>query len=454
MNPVTRRRFLKQSATGLVALGSSAAAVSSVASRATFAADNPADTVVLALVGAGGRGQAHAAGFTKLPGVIFKYVCDVAADRRNAMFRELNKLQSKPAVPVGDIRQVLDDKDVHGVIIATPEHWHALATIWSCQAGKDVYVEKNPSLTIWEGRQMVEAARKYKRIVQVGFQNRSAPYALTAREYLNSGKLGKVVHVKVYNMLSGGPWKLAADADAPPELDWDKWLGPAEKVPYNSSRYRGWGDWYDYCGGAYSGDASHQLDLARMVLGDPPPPQSVYCAGGNYAFSSKRPTPELQVVTYDYPDMVMTCESCTFPPYMRKSNAEERMGNKFPFWPQNNERIEIYGTKQMMYLGRHGVGWQVLEGEGKVVAEEKGYFPDKWHQPNFIDCIRSRKLPSGDIEQADQSANLVHLANIAYRVGNQHLAFDPKTRGFVSNDAANKLLKPAYREGYQVPEEV
>ncbi len=443
---VTRRRFL----TGTAALGA-AAAISSMERQAMAGAN---DTVVLALIGVGGRGSDHARGFAKLPKVRFKYVCDVDSNRGGSTMLELEKLQGSPAQRVTDMRQVLDDKEVDGVIIATPEHWHALASVWACQAGKDVYVEKNLALSIWEGRKMVEAARKYKRIVQCGFQNRSAPYGESAREYIKSGKLGKVVLVKVYNLLNGAAWKPQNDSDTPAGLDWDRWLGPAARVPYNPSRHRGWYDWYDYCGGAYSGDASHQLDLARMVLGDPPAPRFTYGTGGNYAFGSQRPTPELQVVTYDYPDFTMTCESATFPPYMRKSNQEERVGKKFPYWPQNNERIEIYGTKQLMYLGRHGMGWQVMESEGRVVAEDKGYFPDKWHQPNFIECIRTRKLPNADVEQAQQSATLVHLANIAYRVGKARLEYDGAKEAFVGNDAANKLTRSEMREGYRIGDEV
>jgi len=441
----TRREFLAASAT--------AVAAASIAPAVARAAHSANETVVLALVGAGGRGQGLAAGFAAIPNVRFKYVCDCFQSRAAAMAKQMEKLQGAPAAAVSDMRKVLDDADVHGVILATPEHWHALGTIWACQAGKDVYVEKNPSLTVWEGRKMIEAARKYKRVVQAGFQNRSAPYALSAREYLRSGKLGKVVHVKAYNMLPGGPWQLAPDSSPPAGLDWDRWLGPARLVPYNRSRHTGWYDWYDYCGGAFSGDASHTLDLARIALGDPPPPRAAYCAGGNFAFGTKRPTPEIQVVTYEYPDYVVTCEHGTYTPYLRKSNQEERYGRKWPFWPQNCERIEIYGTKQMMYLGRHGMGWQVFEGDGKLVAEDKGYFPDKYHQADFVDCIRSRRQPNGDIAIVNDSANLIHMGNVSYRIGDQRVVFDAKAERFDS-EAANRLLRPEYREKYSVPEQV
>jgi hypothetical protein len=194
--------------------------------------------------------------------------------------------------------------------------------------------------------------------------------------------------------------------------------------------------------------------LARTVLGDPPPPRSALCIGGNYAYHSKRDVPEMQTVTYDFGEFAMTCESGTVTNFMRKSNGEERYGKKWPHWPTNNERIEIYGTKQLMYLRRHGVGRQVIETDGKPIAEDKGVHPDNWHQPNFIDCIRSRKQPNGDIEQCHHSATLVHLANVSYRVGNKQLAFDAQAERFANHDDANGLLKPAYREHYRVPEQV
>lgn len=444
MPSISRRAFLSQSAVGLGAV---------VAAGRVSAADRANDTLVLGLIGAGGRGQALGEGFAALPGVRFKCVCDVEAGRAQAMARRLEKIGGKAPQVLDDLRRVLDDKEIDGVIIATPEHWHALATIWACQAGKDVYVEKNPATTIWEGRKMIEAARKYKRIVQAGFQCRSAPYGLTARQYIQSGKLGKVVHVKVFNMLSGGPWQPKPDSPPPPGLDWDKWLGPAPLVPYNPSRHRGWYYWYDYCGGTFGGDASHQLDLARMVLADPPDPKAVYCAAGNYAYGSACPTPEMMAITYQFDDFLMTCEAANFPPYLRKSNNLERNGDKFPFWPQNNERIEIYGTKQMMYVGRHGVGWQVLEGEGKVVAQEKGKHPDAWHQPNFLQCMRTRTTPNADVEQAHHSAILVHMGNISHRAGNLRLAFDAQTEQF-DNPQANTLLRPAFRGEYRIPEQV
>jgi len=452
MSRITRRKFVSLSAKGAAALAVGATAMA--AARPTRAA--PAnEKVVLALIGAGGRGRDLAMGFAKLQNVEFKYVCEVNAARGAGTLAELEKAQGRPPKRVVDMREVLADQDVHAVIVATPEHWHALATIWACQAGKDVYVEKTPSLTIWEGRKMIEAARKYNRIVQVGTQNRSAPYGVSAREYIKSGELGKVIHVKVYNILGigGGIVRPQPDAGPPSGLNWDLWLGPAPERPFNPGRLN-WYVWYDYCGGTLSGDGIHQLDLTRMVLGDPPPPRAAYCAGGRLACDDKHEMPDMQAITYDYGTFTMTCENGTFAPYMKKIPPDIRLSDKFPHWPTTGTRVEIYGTKRIMYLGRHGGGWQAFDQDGKPAAQDPGYFPDKWHQPNFIACIRTRQRPSADIEQGHASACLVHLGNVAYRTGNQRLVFDPKTETFVDNEAANKFLRPAYRKEFRVPDEV
>jgi predicted dehydrogenase len=449
MKTMNRRSFVRTSAGSVAGLAAGAAAL-----RLPAAAASPNEKVLLALVGAGGRGTVLASNLAAIPNVEFKYICEVNDRRGGDVVNKLQTSQSRAPQRITDFRKALEDKEVDGVVIATPEHWHALGTIWACQAGKDVYVEKNPSLTVWEGRKMLEAARKYQRVVQCGFQNRSAPYGVSAREYLQSGKLGKVVLVKVYNLLAGGAWAPQPASAVPAELNWDLWLGPAKEVPYTPSRLNGWGDYWDYEGGVLAGDGSHQLDLTRMVLGDPPHPRTVTSLGGRLAFPDQRETPDIHVISYDFGEYLMTCENGTFTPYMKKFPNEVRYGTQWPLWAQSSCRVEIYGTKGLMYLGRHGCGWQVRADDGKVIGEDKGYFPDKWHQPNFIDCMRSRKQPNADIEQSHFSACLVHLANATLRTRTHSLQFDPSTERFINNDAANELLKPVYRGDFRVPEAV
>jgi predicted dehydrogenase len=422
---------------------------------ALLGAQSSNNKVVLALIGAGGRGSTLGANLAKVENTEFKYICEVNDQRGLEITKKLEEIRGVPPKRVTDMRRVFDDKDVDGVVVATPEHWHALASVWACQAGKDVYVEKSPSLAVWESRKMIEASRKYKRIVQVGFENRSGPYSFTARDYIKSGKLGKIRLVMVYNLLpGGGPWKEDPPSPVPPGVDWDLFQGPAQERPFSMSRLkRSWGHYWDYSGGELSDDASHQLDLARMALGDPPHPKSVYCTGGRLAYNDNRETPDLQTVTYDYGDFVMTCECGTNHPYMQKFQKEVRYGTQWPYWPQSSCRIEIFGSERLMFLGRHGCGWQVFEKDGKIVDQDKGYFPDKWHQPNFVDCIRSRKAPNADIAICHYSACLVHLGNVAYRAGRRHLQFNGDTEQF-GDPAANAYLKPAYRKQYRIPDTV
>ena len=454
MGKMTRRGFVGASVTGAAGLAAQPAVPAALQPVKPGSANQ---RVLLALIGAGGRGMDVIRQMVRLPDVAVKFVCDAEQARGKAAAGELATIQGSAPQYVLDMRRALDDRDVHAVVVATPEHWHALATIWACRAGKDVYVEKNISLSIWEGRKMIEAARKHRRIVQAGFQNRSAPYGFSARDYIEKGGLGRVLYVNVFGMLpttyGGYPLKKEPDGPAPAGLDWDRWLGPARLRPYNRDVHRNWYGYWDFSGGNAS-DAIHTLDLARMALGDPPHPKLIQCVGGRLQFDDGGEMPDVQIISYQFDKLVMSFLNTGFTPYQSKSPAEVRFGKKFPFWPQNADRIEIFGTKRMMYLGRHGAGWQVFEADGKLVAEHKGYHPDKWHLPNFIDCVRSRKRPNGDVEQGHLSASLEHLANVAYRSCNQRLVFDAATETFQDNDAANRFLKPHYRGEYRVPEEV
>ncbi|MBX3239204.1 MAG: Gfo/Idh/MocA family oxidoreductase [Chitinophagaceae bacterium] len=449
-----RRSFIGSTFAGAIGLttGSSVLPLSSLAA--------PNNRVVLGLIGCGGRGRDVLSGITREnENVEVKYYCDVNETLKGIqedIAKHSQRQKSKP-VFVNDMRKVFDDREVDAVVIATPEHWHVLAGIWALQAGKHVYVEKNPTLSIWEGQKLIEATKRYNKVVQIGFQNRSAPYAFSARDYIRSGKLGKVVHVKCYNMLSGGKWTPAPDAEVPRGLNWDAWQGPAKAVPYNPGRHSmtgrgGWLDFWSYGGGALSDDASHVMDLARLALGDPSHPKSVYCSGGNIAFNSQKETPEFLNITYDFGDYAMTCESGNFQPYMTKKPQEVRFSDKFPYWPQMATKIEIYGTERLMYLGRHGGGWQVVEKDGKVVDQFYGYFPDKYHFKDFIDSIRQNRTPNGEVTQGHLSASLVHLADIAYRTGNRHLFFDAATEKFTNYPEANQYLKGHYRGIYTIPE--
>jgi predicted dehydrogenase len=248
------------------------------------------------------------------------------------------------------------------------------------------------------------------------------------------------------------------DEPVPDGLDWDAWLGPAPYRPYNPGihhmeRRGGWGNFWNFGGGSLSDDASHVLDLARLVLGDPGHPGAVYSCGGNWAWNSVgKETPEYISITYDFGDFTMTCESGKATNYMSKTPGEIRMSDsRFPVWNLNSTRIEIYGTEGLMYLGRHGGGWQVFGKGGELVTQECGIFPDDAHQQNYIASIRGEEKPNGNVVQGHLSASLVHLGNIAYRSGNRHLVFDPEKEIFVNDEQANGYLTSTYRDPYTMP---
>jgi predicted dehydrogenase len=416
---------------------------------------NSNDKVVLALIGAGNWGTNLILTVTDInKNVEVKYVCDVDDTRGGRAIKELEKKQNLKPIRVRDMRRVFDDKDVDAVIIATPQHWHALATIWACQAGKDVYVEKSISYNIREGQKMIEAAMKYERVVQCGMQNRSADFAFSARNYVQSGKLGKIFAVNVYGLLNGPvPFREKENSKTPDTIDWDMWLGPAPKVPYNVSRNKSSLFYWDYSGGnALGNDAIHQMDLMRFVLGDPGFPGSAYCTGGRFAFDDNREIPDYQMVTYDYGGFVLTLQAGDNTSYMSKTKPAVRFGDRFPVWQQNSTRIEIYGTKRKMFVGRMGGGWQVYEKDNLVVAQETGKFPLKVHMANFIDCVRSRQKPNADIVEGHRSTVLIHLANLSYRAGKKQLMFSQEYEAITNNQKAQDLALGTYRKGYEIPE--
>jgi predicted dehydrogenase len=452
MSQITRREFVGKSIQGAAVMAAAAATLPVARGAQTGSAN---EKVVLALLGAGGRGLHVIQGLAAVPNVEIKTICDLEEGRGVAAARALEKIQGKAPQITKDMRQVFDDKDVHGVVVATPEQWHALATIWACQAGKDVYVEKCISRRVEESRKMVEAARKYQRIVQAGTQHRSGPYMAAARQYIQDGKLGDVFYVKVCNMLpetyGGYPQPQVPDSAPPPGVDWDQWLGPAPERPYNAQVHRNWHGWWDFSGGN-SSDGIHQLDLARMLLGEPPHPKSVQCVGGRWRYQDAAEMPDVQIVSFQWDKLAMTFENTGFTPVQTKTPAKIHPDDTMPNWLQSSTRIEIYGTQGTMFLGRHFLGWQVLVPGSKIAAEHFEENPEKFHFQNFVDCIRSRQRPNADVELAHLGACLEHLGNISYRLGNQKLTFDPQTEKFVGHDEANQHLKAAARKHYRIPD--
>ncbi len=440
-----RRHFLMSSAAALAAAGTARSATSAN------------DKIVLGFMGLGGRGNDLLKGFAQRPDVEIAYLADVDTRRLAAPHQYLLSTTRRDPKPIQDFRHILDDKSVDAVVIATPDHWHALGTILACQAGKDVYVEKPTSHSIWESRKMVEAARKHQRVVQCGTQNRSAPYVQGAIDYIASGKLGEVHYVKVFNSKPRSSIGNLPDKPVPAGVDYDMWLGPAPLRPFNENHFHyAWHWFWRYSGGDIANDGVHQIDMARWVI-DRAYPKSVVSTGGIHFFKDAQETPDTHVVAWDYDGLTMAFEQTLWTPYQQKTPFNLRNRDALPNWPFSGTRIEIYGSKQWMMLGRHGDGWEVFERAGEAdfrsVAHGYGREANDLHQANFVECIRNRKQPHADIEKVHLSTLLCHYGNIAYRLGRK-LHIDPKTEGFVGDDEANGLVKREYRKPWVVPETV
>lgn len=442
MSSTTRRQFLKKSA-----------ALTAVTLLNISNVKGANNKLIAGVMGVGGRGTFLATAFAKRKDVEIAYLSDPDVNRLNAAAKQIESIKNKKPATVGDFRKILDDKTVDILINATPDHWHGLGTILACQAGKDVYVEKPLSHNILEGRKMVEAARKYKRVVQVGTQSRSAPYNIKAKEYIQAEKLGSIYLVKIFNMMSHPFIKPTAVPNPPESLDYELWCGPARVLPYNIARY--WLNYREYSCGPIPGDLIHQIDLARMVLADPPSPSSVTQTGAIYHLKDGRDTPDTQIASFDYGKFTLSFEATLWTPYMKKTPYDLRDTDLIPDWRFNGTRIEIYGTQAFMYLGRHGDGWQVFDESSKLIETIPGRQGDKEHIDNFIQCVRNRALPNSDVLQGHLSTLLCHLANISYYTGNKKLIFDPDSESFPNNSEANALLKRAvYRKGWELPDRI
>jgi predicted dehydrogenase len=353
-------------------------------------------------------------------------------------------MSSGRAVAHKDFRRLLDDKNVQAVVIATPDHWHAMMTVLACRAGKDVYVEKPLSLAVAEGRAMVRAAREHKRVVQVGSQQRSGAHYAKALQLIREGHLGPVHHVSVgftRNVLPGfKPKDVPVDEH---NLDWDMWLGPAPKVPFDPFRCLYNFRWFwDYSGGQMTNFGAHHLDIARWVIGAKAP-TTVAGFGGRYAVKDGGQTPDVQEVIYQFPDCVVTWTA-------REVNKGERGFD-----------IEFHGTRGTLALSRSGfkVTPEVSSGDkaggagagaGVIQAmQEAGSDLDHAHIANFVECTKSRARPNADVEEGHRSATMCHLGNIATRLG-RSLRWDAEREVCTGDAEATRWLSRPYRKPWSL----
>ena len=443
----TRRTFLQRAAGAAAGLG----AWTALSQDRVIGAN---ERVNVAIIGCGGRGRFVLRVMIEEAGANCVCLCDLSDKRMDQMWEFIQPVQPNKPRFEKDYLKVLESKDIDAVIVTTQDNWHAPLTIMACQAGKDVYIEKPHSHCMWESGKMVEAAAKFKRIVQVGTQNRSTEYNHQAREIVRSGKLGKIGLVKVFNLKSGGPFKLGEPGTQPANFDWDRWLGRAAARPYHQRLWQGGWHWnWDFCGGDLTDDSIHQVDLALMVMGDPGLPKSVRALGGRYVHKGdEAEVPDVLNIAWDFDTFAMTFDMSQYPQYMEKStDALRKKKNLVPDWTQNATRIEFYGQEMLMILGRHGGGFVVEKGSSQIVEKVYGTPGDLAHYNNFIACVKSRKQPNADVAIAHASNLIAHMGNIAHRAGNISMKYDAKANTF-DRPEANAFIKASYRKGYELPE--
>jgi predicted dehydrogenase len=419
-------------------LGATAAAVGGTIHGPRAARAAAPERVRVCVVGVRGRGLSLARSFAAQPDAVVTHVCDV---NERVFGPAIEAVRAAGAGgndprPVGDLRRVLDDPAVDAIVVATPDHWHALATIWGCQAGKHVYVEKPVSNGIFAGRQMVLAARKHDRLVQVGTQSRSAPHYHEAIELVRSGRIGRVHMAKAWNSQLRRLVPAKPDTAVPAGLDWDIWQGPAPERPYNDNRYTyGWRWLWDYGTGDMGNDGVHDLDIARWGLGVEHP-EKIDCTGGKFQFTDDiQETPDTQVVTFTFPgNRLLVYEQRLWSPY-----HQEGFENGVAF----------YGNAGYLLIGRRG--WKVVGKGNEVLLEKRVDFSEAPHVRNFLDAIRSGTPLACDIEEGYRSTLLAHLGNLSYRVG-RPLRFDATTHAIVDDPEANALTRCAGRKEFVIPD--
>jgi predicted dehydrogenase len=400
------------------------------------------EKVNVAVIGVGGRGSAHVREYLNIPSARIAALCDVntAATERNEQV-VLKGQGDKPKI-YQDLRKLYEDKEIDAVSIATPNHWHALATIWACQAGKDVYVEKPASYNVFEGQQMVKAARKYNRMVQVGMQSRSIGYKRRAIELLRDGAIGKVYYAKGLCFKRRPSIGHMADEPTPAGVNWDIFLGPAPMRPFNMLRFKyNWHWFWDTGNGDIGNQGIHEMDVARWGLGRELP-KSVVSTGGKYVYEDDQETPNTQIATFDYGDAELVFE-------VRGLNTGGE-ANITAGGPNFVGNIWL-GSKGYMSLDHRG--FQIFLGDKREPGEaskpsDKG--DTKEHMVNFLEGVKSRNYKDlhGEVAEGATSAVLVHMANTSYRLGRK-LAFDASAEKYVNDAQANAMLTRAhYREPY------
>ncbi|MCC6142391.1 MAG: Gfo/Idh/MocA family oxidoreductase [Candidatus Hydrogenedentes bacterium] len=420
----SRRDFMKSAA--------AAGVVSALSSGRVYGAN---ERIRLGVIGTANRGGQIIDAALKHDVAEIVAICDVDAA---AMDKAKEKIPGNVDL-YRDFRELLDRKDIDAVLVATPDHWHALHTILACEAGKDVYIEKPISKTIVEGRKMIEAARRTNRVVQVGLQRRSSELYQALHQYVQEGSAGKVTVARCYRITNMYPDGIghAPDSEPPEGLDWDLWLGPRPERPFRKTiapyKFR----WWQLYSSQLGNWAVHYFDLIRWIL-DEQSPASVCAIGGIYAVDDDRTIPDTMEVTYELASG-------------RLVQFSQYEANGHPMFPFGD--LELRGTLGTVHS--HNNKFQVTPEKGGQFQdpaprmepyshESKQPDPTIAHMGNFFDCIKSRELPNCDIEEGHRSTVFAHVGNISY-LTKARLNWDAENERFIDNDDANALLQYEYR---------
>jgi predicted dehydrogenase len=424
-----RRLFLQT----VAASAATAALVPTVASRAQDKT-SPNERIQIGIMGVNGRGGGLAKSYMGQKGVDIAYICDVDERALNRVTATVEKEQGKAPQPVKDFRRILDDKAIDVLVIAAPNHWHGIATILGCQAGKNVYVEKPCCHTPEEGELAIAAARKNKVLVTMGSQRRSWPAIREGIERVHKGDLGRVIYSRTWYNNRRPSIGIGKPAEVPSWLDWTLWQGPCTEKPFKDNLIHYNWHWHWHWGnGELGNNGIHALDVARWAL-DVKFPERVTAGGGHYRHEDDQETPDSMMVTYDFPDRKMiTWEGLSW-------SAYGPGGDTFG--------LSIHGDKGTMVIT--GNGYVIYNLQNKEEEKKNGPGGDADHLNNFLTCIRegSGKLPNADIEEAHRSTLLCHLGNIAYRTG-RVLKTDPQNGHILEDDKAMAMWTKEYREGWK-----
>jgi predicted dehydrogenase len=397
----------------------------------------------------------------QVPDVQVTAVCDVYETN----VQRAKQLAGTQCQAYGDFREVLDRRDIDAVVVATPDHWHAIPTVLACRAEKDVYVEKPLGHSIREGQAMVEAARRNHRVVQTGTQQRSAGHFQRVRQIVQSGVLGDIRYVRIWNyrnMVPGGIGRVE-DSSPPPGLDWDFFLGPAPLRPYNQNRHRQFRYFWDYAGGVPTDWGTHRFDVLHLIMGVDAP-STVSAAGGRLTLDDDGEVPDVLQATYEYPGFVLSYEASMLNAFgcgPRTDGMDYYHANGPDDRPNG---MAFYGSNGTLMADRLGFeifpelkpGSKAADSDRGSPAHfrmqrEEGFSPDSTalHVQNFIDCVRSRQRPVADVEHGHRATTVAHLANIAYRTGRK-LRWDGNEERLVGDDQAAELLQRKAREAWNL----